>query len=819
MTTYRLFAGLTGPSSTASDTEHYTMGTVFRVSAASFADAVPFWRPAVSAGDTVTVGIFESNGPNGATGTLLGSKSGVVVPANYGDWFTAALDSPVPLEPGKEYISAVFFTAPNFYPATGGYWAPGGPGDGGRTVGILTAPSQTQAYNTQNAFHAGGSSITFPESGFNGGFYWIDVRVSDSSTPPANTPPVANAGSAQTVTVGTQVTLSGAASTDSDGTIANYAWSQTSGPTVTLSGSGATRTFTPSTAGTYVFSLTVTDNGGATSSATVQVSANAPGNNNPVANAGVDQTKVVNETVALVGSGSDSDGTVVSYAWVQSSGPSVTLAGTGASRTFTPTQPGTYSFTLTVTDDDGATASDSVSVVVGVAPEDDYTLWVKDPEGVWHAIGGSSSSGGDEPHVFRPESYGAVGDGVTDDTAALQACINAAVAAAPDHNYSVEVRLSAKEYAVRGPVSMVDFSYGQLHIPFVSASENKPKVTLAIRGPVPAQPLLYWDQEQSASAGAVLKSTLATNPNDGGGAVLAGMLNVTGVPTPDDITTFSHMFVVLENFQVQLPHNRRLGGICLKRVAQAKVDGVAVHSDRYRNSTPSIVANITEPDNYGLWMPEQGNNAWNEIGSFSAMGLYTGIIAQEHISAQNLAFVYGQIGLKVTGSGSGQTWADGEQKQIVHASWVGMLLNEAVNYWVHNASAPMQLVVSELGGEGVTRFDAHIYDPNNLLTGEAHFHDIYNEDPVVEGGGRFKVINDNRGPGAVAVGMTPALPSSGTSFQNPFWRDANVYFDGGSATVSVDGVSLGAQTAVRVPSGSSISVTYSGSPTWSWILD
>jgi hypothetical protein len=86
-----------------------------------------------------------------------------------------------------------------------------------------------------------------------------------------NLPPVANAGTDQTgVAAAATVTLNGTGSSDPDGTVASYAWTQTSGPTVTLSSStAASPTFTAPTRGsasTLVFSLVVTDNLGATSS-------------------------------------------------------------------------------------------------------------------------------------------------------------------------------------------------------------------------------------------------------------------------------------------------------------------------------------------------------------------------------------------------------------------------------------------------------------------------------------------------------------------------------------------------------------------------
>ena len=88
----------------------------------------------------------------------------------------------------------------------------------------------------------------------------------------ANRPPEARAGDDQTVEESDLVTLSGAASSDPDGDPITYAWSQVSGPPVTLSSAvTVVATFTPSSPGVYVFRLDVSDGHGGTSSDTVQV--------------------------------------------------------------------------------------------------------------------------------------------------------------------------------------------------------------------------------------------------------------------------------------------------------------------------------------------------------------------------------------------------------------------------------------------------------------------------------------------------------------------------------------------------------------------
>jgi CubicO group peptidase (beta-lactamase class C family) len=82
-----------------------------------------------------------------------------------------------------------------------------------------------------------------------------------------NQPPVANAGSDQTVSIGTSVTLDGRLSQDPDnGPLPlTFSWVQTAGAAVTLTGATTAQpTFTPASAGTYTFRLTVSD-GAATS--------------------------------------------------------------------------------------------------------------------------------------------------------------------------------------------------------------------------------------------------------------------------------------------------------------------------------------------------------------------------------------------------------------------------------------------------------------------------------------------------------------------------------------------------------------------------
>lgn len=200
----------------------------------------------------------------------------------------------------------------------------------------------------------------------------------------ANTPPVADAGPDQSgISAGSTVNLDGTGSSDSDGTITTYSWTQTSGTAVTLTGDDtATPSFTaPSGAGeTLVFQLEVTDDDADTDTDTVSITVDAyVGPVPPTANAGSDQEVEPFILVTLDGSGSTAaiPAVLTAYAWTQTSGGTVTLTGAAtANPTFTsaPAIEGdTLVFLLEVTDDNDETATDTVDVVVRP-----HTMWLVD---------------------------------------------------------------------------------------------------------------------------------------------------------------------------------------------------------------------------------------------------------------------------------------------------------------------------------------------------------------------------------------------------------------------------------------------------------
>ncbi|SFR48349.1 PKD repeat-containing protein [Robiginitalea myxolifaciens] len=231
------------------------------------------------------------------------------------------------------------------------------------------SPTTTEA-DPQHTFTAPGDylvSLTVGDIDGNSDTNTVLIQV----TTPASAPPVVDAGADQEITLPEDnVLLNGTASDPDGGTIVTYAWTQESGPsTASLSGASTPDLLASGLeAGTYVFRLTVTDDEAETAFDEVTVVVNPPSSLPPVVDAGPDQQITLpTNTVTLNGTASDPDGgVIVTYAWTQPSGPSVaTLTGADSpDLTADDLIEGTYVFRLTVTDDEGETAFDDVTVVV-----------------------------------------------------------------------------------------------------------------------------------------------------------------------------------------------------------------------------------------------------------------------------------------------------------------------------------------------------------------------------------------------------------------------------------------------------------------------
>ncbi|MCK5096076.1 MAG: S8 family serine peptidase [Candidatus Pacebacteria bacterium] len=279
------------------------------------------------------------------------------------------------------------------YPTNFGYWLYQGtsmasPHVAGTAALLMANGNATNPDDIREALESTAQNINDPSLGAG----LIDATAALGWLTGDNRLPIANAGEDQIVSDSDGnnleiIILDGRGSTDLDGTIVSYEWKE--GATTIANNPTTTQSVNVET--THIYTLTVTDNNGATSSDDVMVEV-IP-NQAPTAVAVVDPTDIfINTNVLFDANGSYDDGTIVSYVW--DFGDETTREGITTTHTYTAT--GTYAMILTVTDDNGATSTDSVEIIVTEEPleifydsfeisaVDEWNgLWTEDSQNDW----------------------------------------------------------------------------------------------------------------------------------------------------------------------------------------------------------------------------------------------------------------------------------------------------------------------------------------------------------------------------------------------------------------------------------------------------
>jgi PKD repeat protein len=239
------------------------------------------------------------------------------------------------------------------------------------------------------------------------GVYVFTITVSDGDTggsatatatvTASNRAPEADAGDDQAVDVGASVALEGSASSDPDGDQLSYAWTQTAGPNVTLTGATtATPSFNaPAAPTTLTFELIVSDNEGLASGAdSVTITVNeiaidglSAGSNSPTV---LGQPTSFNASV-LAGSN-------VTYAWDFGDG----TTGAGATVSHTYAAAGAFTVTVTATNSQGSTDTTLLVTVTNAEPLADAGSNQAVLVGAAVALDGSASS---DPDGHTPLAY------------------------------------------------------------------------------------------------------------------------------------------------------------------------------------------------------------------------------------------------------------------------------------------------------------------------------------------------------------------------------------------------------------------------------
>lgn len=392
----------------------------------------------------------------------------------------------------------------------------------------------------------------------------------------------------------------------------------------------------------------------------------------------------------------------------------------------------------------------------------------------------------------------------TDDSAAIEAAIADVFDRAIDSGtYAGTVWFSDGIYmATRASQTGGAYnSNAQIRIP--SQPDTAQKVILQLRSNTYSGTFGHWLQEVPQRAGAVIYSTLVGGVSDDtyGPPCILASATPSGAP-------WSNMLIVIDGLQVVAQRNPSVTAVHLGRVGQMHIRQLGVVADM----TPSQM-NGARPTNdlgLGLRVPGIGNNHYVQIDRYSCQGFYYGSTFTDHLTADTMVFVYTNTALFGLAGGAaehGMTIAN-----------LGVEASATILEFISSSDGRFPIFIGQCNIE--TSTDVEFKDPNNSLAGVIYFTDNTRSVPQVTGCQHVKIIDNIRRPGAVTGGDVPAIPATTVAFRNPFWRDAAVYVAGGTVTgIAVDGATLGVTSGmVLVPTGKTITLTYSSAPTWAWTL-
>lgn len=220
---------------------------------------------------------------------------------------------------------------------------------------------------------------------------------------------------------------------------------------------------------------------------------------------------------------------------------------------------------------------------------------------------------------FNVEDYGAIHDGSTDDTAAIQAAINACAAAGGGTIY-----FPGGTYVINGALQDGARGNAQLLLPAVHTTSGQ-QIPISLLGQVLPSPMPWLAGAQPYLYGVTLKGTL----NSGAGGALLGGWGPVG-----SSDNFSLIIVRIENLAFEMPANPVLSALNLSHIASAELDNVFCIAGT--NYDFSVVTQPTTATSYGIDLPAVNNGAIVNVRRTGVMGFYNGIRATEHADIDGL---------------------------------------------------------------------------------------------------------------------------------------------------------------------------------------
>lgn len=303
---------------------------------------------------------------------------------------------------------------------------------------------------------------------------------------------------------------------------------------------------------------------------------------------------------------------------------------------------------------------------------------------------------GSSGDFFNVKTYGAVGNGSTDDTTAVQSAIDAAASAGGGVVY-----FPRGVYVIGGALQDTSRSNAQLLLPRIDCPDTE-QITIELRGEFAPPPVM---------------SVVGASPLPDGHSVIKGTLNTASGTAPSLIGAwgpsgtyedFTHLHLVVRDLTFRLPSNPALTACNFEKVVSVDIDRLIVDCGNY------YIQGLTEPTtsaSVALRLPANNNGANTRIGTSDVVGFYTGYLFGEHSLGENVKAWGCKIAAKFVASNHASYFS---RFMAVHCEKV---LTATGNHYVDFGQLNIEHATT---GWWVTDYD--IDDTSNYLRGDLAWH-------------------------------------------------------------------------------------------------
>jgi hypothetical protein len=314
---------------------------------------------------------------------------------------------------------------------------------------------------------------------------------------------------------------------------------------------------------------------------------------------------------------------------------------------------------------------------------------------VWTWISPGGGSGSADLPWFDVTDYGAVHDGSTDDTVAIQNAIDAAEAAGGG-----VVFFPSGIYQIAGALQDTGRSNSQLVLPILNYLTHE-SITIELRGEIgpPAIPSVVGAHPLNVG-GTILRSSLSS----GTGAVIGGW------GPSGSVDNFTSVKFIGRDFTLRTVTDPTNTALDLSHVANAELHNVQVDAGSLDVSSISLQTTATS---YGFRTPGLDNGAQTVLRNVNVIGFYNGYEIAEHNNGDSVYAWACRNGAKAIGA--------------YHASIFNRMgfyhcINGLFGVGTHYITVLQMNNEHAHSGTWVPSFD--VYDPSNVLHGDIRWHAV-----------------------------------------------------------------------------------------------